>query len=104
MVGSNSVFFFFFSKNVIKPFYIRIISELCSKGLSINFSKKAMIQNPLSRISVAIEAKKLVSSMYCAPASVVVRVRLHSVTSVLELGDPIDLDIRVNKSINHRLI
>ena len=37
MVGSNSIF----SKNVIKAFYIRIVSELCGKGLSINFSKKS---------------------------------------------------------------
>ena len=40
---------FFSPKNVEKP--------LQSKGLSINL-KKAMFHNPLSRISVAIEAKK----------------------------------------------
>ena len=56
MVGSIS---FFSSKNVFKAFYIRIVSELCGKGLSINFSKKAMIHIPLSWISVAIEAEKL---------------------------------------------
>ena len=39
MVGINS--FFFFPKNVIKAFYIRIVSKLCGKGLSINFSKKS---------------------------------------------------------------
>ena len=59
MVGINSVFFFFFPKKMSSKPSISGSFQLCGKGLVSTSLKQVMFHNPLSRILVTIEAKRL---------------------------------------------